>query len=103
MFINLSIVDPVLQILQEMRIVWRIASTILKEWRCMFGERDADVYEALDLAYEVMVMRNRLSNKRCPSCGGVSGTIIKGTVHGRSYSIYAKKICCNHREKIVLT
>jgi hypothetical protein len=32
----------------------------------------------------------------------VSGTIIKGNVHGRSYIIYTKRIRCNHREKIVL-
>ena len=85
-----------------MRMVWRIASTILREWRYMFGKCGGDVYEALDLAYRVMVMRNRLGDKKCPSCGKVSGTVIKECVNGRSYSIYAKKICCNHREKIIL-
>ena len=99
----LSIADPVLQDLQGMRMVWRIASTIMREWRCLFGKRGGDVYEALDLAYRVIVVRNRLSNKRCPSCGRVSGARIKGSVHGRSYSIYARRICCNHREKIVLS
>jgi len=98
----LLIVNPILQDLQSMRMVWRIASTILREWRYMFGKYGGDVYEALDLAYRVMVMRNRLGDKKCPSCGKVSGTIIKECVHGRSYSIYAKKICCNHREKIIL-
>jgi len=99
----LLIADPVLQDLQAMRMVWRIASTILKEWRWMFSKCGGDVYETLDLAYKVMVERNRLSNKKCPSCGRVSGTTIKGAVHGRSYSIYARKVCCNHREKIVLS
>lgn len=98
----LPIANPILQDLQSMRIVWRIASTILREWRCMFDKCGGDVYEALDLAYRIMIVRNRLSNKRCPSCGRVSGAMIKGAVHGRSYSIYAKRICCNYREKIVL-
>ncbi|MFQ6081215.1 MAG: hypothetical protein ACE5OW_06075 [Candidatus Bathyarchaeia archaeon] len=97
-----SITDLVLQDLQAMRMVWRIASTILREWRCMFGKCVGDVYDALDLAYRVIVVRNRLSNGKCPSCGRISGTIIKGAVHGRSYSIYFRKVCCNHREKIVL-
>jgi len=96
------IVNPILKDLQSMKMVWRIASTILREWRYMFGKCGGDVYEALDLAYRVMAMRNRLSDKKCPSCGKVSGTIIKEAVHGRSYSIYTKKICCNHREKIML-
>ncbi|MFQ5821951.1 MAG: hypothetical protein ACE5I5_18330 [Candidatus Heimdallarchaeota archaeon] len=98
----LSVVNLILHDLQGMRIVWKIASTILREWRCMFGKCNGDAYEALDLAYRVMVVRNMLTNRRCPSCGRVSGTMIKGAVHGRSYSIYAKKICCNHREKILL-
>ncbi|PIX32065.1 hypothetical protein COZ60_01155 [Candidatus Bathyarchaeota archaeon CG_4_8_14_3_um_filter_42_8] len=96
------IVNPILKDLQSMRMVWRIASTILREWRYMFGKCGGDVYEALDLAYRVMVMRNRLSDKKCPSCGKVSGTIIKEAVHGRDYSIYTKKICCNRREKTIL-
>jgi hypothetical protein len=37
----------------------------------MYGKRDGDVYEALELAYEVMAVRNGLSNERCPSCGGL--------------------------------
>jgi hypothetical protein len=98
----LLIVNPILQDLQRMRIVWRIASTILREWRYMFGKCGGDVYEALNLAYEVMAERNRLSDKRCPSCGKTSGTTIKEGVHGRSYSIYIKKMCCNHREKVTL-
>jgi hypothetical protein len=98
----LSIVNPVLKDLQSMRTVWRTASSVLREWRYMFGKCGGDVYEALDLAYRVMVMRNRLSDKKCPSCGKVSGTIIKEAVHGKDYSIYTKKICCNRRKKTVL-
>lgn len=97
-----SIADHLLQDLQGMRIVWRIASTILREWRYIFDKCSGDVYEALYLAYRVIVMRNRLSNRRCPSYGRISGAIVKGAVHGRSYSIYARKVCCNHRAKIVL-
>lgn len=98
----LSIVKPMLQDLQSIKIVWRIALTILKEWRHMFGKRNGDVYEALDLAYKVMAERNRLSDKMCPSCGKTGGTIIKEAIHGRSYIIYIKKMCCNHREKVIL-
>jgi len=98
----LLMVNPILKDLQSMRIVWRNASTMLREWRYMFGKCGGDVYEALDLAYEVMAERNRLSDRRSPSCGKASGTTIKEDVHGRSYSIYIKKICCNHREKVIL-
>lgn len=98
----LSAVNPILQDLQCTRIIWKIASTILREWRCMFGKCSGDIYEALNLAYRIMVVRNMLTNRKCPSCGRVAGTVIKEAVHGRSYRIYAKKICCNHREKIVL-
>jgi len=98
----LLIANSVLQDLQKMRIIRRIASTILKEWRGIFSKCEGDTYEALDLAYEVMAVRNKLSDERCPSCGRASGTIIKEAVRGRTYSIYAKKTCCNHREKITL-
>lgn len=99
---GLLTISPILRELQCMKLVWRNALAILREWRYMFGKCGGDVYEALALAYDVMAERNRLSDKRCPSCGKTSGTTIKEAIHGRSYRIYIKKMCCNHRETVIL-
>jgi len=60
----LSTVDPMLRDLCGMRIVWRTASTILRERRRMFGKYCGDIYEALELTYMVIVVRNSIRNRQ---------------------------------------
>jgi len=98
----LPIIRPMIRDLRTMRIVGKIAVEILSTWRKEYGKRLGDVYEALDFAHRIVEERNRLSHKRCPACGRFSGAVIKGVLRGDFYIIYARRLCCNYRERSIL-
>jgi|GEM_PF-3009827 hypothetical protein len=97
-----KIIYPYLQHLQLKRIIAKIALNILKERRAAFGRHPGDIFEAIDLANKAVLARNTLSNKRCPICRRHGGIVFKEYAKRETYIIYARRTCCNHREKIVL-
>ncbi len=99
---HLPIARPMIRDLHMMKVVRRIASQILMEWRVKFGKRPGDAYEAVDFANRIVDARNKLSYKKCPACGRFSGAAIKGSLQGDSYILYARRLCCNFRERVVL-
>lgn len=91
-----------IQDLQSVRVIQRIATGILRRWRSSYGRREGDVYEALELASKAVAERSRLSSGRCPWCGGSSGVEVREALHGRSYVISVRRVCCSHREKAII-
>lgn len=87
--------------LRALTVVHGLAVTILQKWRSEFGSSTGDVYEALDLAYKVLLVRNKLSQK-CPACGRLSRAIVKECLNHENYYVYVHRICCNYRKTVVI-
>jgi len=98
----LKLVKRALTVLAKIKVVRIISLRILKEWRHKFGKRIGDVYEALDMAYRVVIERDKLNYKKCPNCGSISGAIIKEYIQEGNYVLHAKRICCNYREEVII-
>jgi hypothetical protein len=80
-------------------VVCAIASNILKNWRNSFGRRLGDVYEAVNAAYKVSKVRDKLFSSKCPNCGG-QGVMAKEYVQGENYIIFVKRVCCDRRRRV---
>jgi hypothetical protein len=90
---------PLIRDLKCARTVCEIASKILESWRCKSGKASRDVYEAVDAAFRVSRVRDRLFGSACPTCGG-HGVMAEEHIQGDSYVIYVKRVCCNRKERI---
>ncbi|RLG50539.1 MAG: hypothetical protein DRN96_07455 [Thermoproteota archaeon] len=95
--------SQLIQDLQAARVIQKLATEVLREWRSSAGRRCGDVYEAIELASMAAAERSKLSSRRCPQCGRNTGVEVKEALHGRTYVISARWICCNHREKATIS
>jgi len=89
---------PLARDLGRAKCVCAIALNILKHWSKM-GRTSGDVYQAIDAAFRVSRVRDRLFSSICPNCGG-QGAMAKECIQGGCYVIYVKRVCCNRRETI---
>jgi len=90
---------PLTRDLGKAKCVCAIALNILEHWRSKMGKASGDVYEAVDAAFRVSRVRDRLFSSICPNCGG-HGVMAREGIQGDSYFIYVKRVCCKRRETI---
>ncbi|MHA1632425.1 MAG: hypothetical protein ACTSXC_06420 [Candidatus Freyarchaeota archaeon] len=90
---------PLIRDLGKAKCICAIALKILKHWRGKTGKVSGDIYEALDAAFRISRVRDRLFSSVCPNCGG-HGVMARESIQGDSYIIYVKRICCKRRETI---
>ncbi|MCX8175773.1 MAG: hypothetical protein N3E48_00890 [Candidatus Bathyarchaeota archaeon] len=100
-------VDSALKTLDKIRSLnqtKKYALKILSQWQVEgeigLGETDL----ALNIGYKILKEKTRICNSKCPKCGRESPSKIveKISEDGKSFIIYAKRMCCEHIIKRII-
>ena len=84
--------------LRELSYAKRAALKILKEWRSALGEVEGDVDEALHAALKVARVKEKMTSRRCPRCGGAVARVVE-KARPSSFELVVERTCCGYVER----
>ncbi|MGP3702485.1 MAG: hypothetical protein ACKD6N_01775 [Candidatus Bathyarchaeota archaeon] len=100
-------VDSALKTLDKIRNLnqtKKYALKILSQWQLEGGIDLGETDLALNIGYKILKEKTKICNSKCPKCDRESPSKIveKISEDGKSFIIYAKRMCCGHIIKKVI-